>query len=78
MKKFPDRYRLACAAATLLLITGCNDSDDPPVVPVATTTNVSTTVVDGAISNALVCLDKSADGKCDADETRAGPTPPAT
>ena len=70
MKKFPDRYRLACAAATLLLITGCVDDDDAPITPVATTTDVSTTVVDGAIRNALVCLDKSADGKCDADETQ--------
>jgi trimeric autotransporter adhesin len=42
-----------------------------PVVPVAsTTTNVTTTVVDGALQNALVCVDKNLNGVCDAGETQ--------
>lgn len=69
MKKRSNRYMLGSAAA-LLILTGCNEDEDAPVVPVATTTKVSTTVIDGAIRNALVCLDKNANGKCDSDETQ--------
>ena len=39
-----------------------------PVVPA--TTSVSTTVVDGAIQNAVVCLDKNGNGLCDTDEVQ--------
>ena len=35
-----------------------------------TTTNVSTTVIDGAIRNALVCVDKNSNGQCDAGEVQ--------
>lgn len=69
MKNRSNRYMLGSAAA-LLIITGCNEDEDAPVAPVATTTKVSTTVIDGAIRNALVCLDKNANGKCDTDETQ--------
>jgi trimeric autotransporter adhesin len=66
--------RLAVAAAVLSL-AACGggsgsttpiDSTPPPVV--ASTTPVSTTVIDGALQNATVCLDKNANGACDADE----------
>ena len=71
MKNQSDRYKLSCAMAVLLLVAGCGSDDSAtPDVPVPTTTNVSTTVIDGAIRNATVCLDKNANGKCDADETQ--------
>ena len=61
----------ALASAGLLTLAGCgggsNDSVAPPP-PTATTTNVDTTVVDGAISNALVCIDKNGNGRCETDE----------
>jgi len=69
MKNRSNRYMLGSAAA-LLILTGCNDDEDAPVAPVATTTRVSTTVIDGAIRNALVCLDKNANGQCDSGETQ--------
>ena len=42
----------------------------PVVPPVPTTTNVTTTVIDGAIKNAVVCMDKNSNGQCDADEVQ--------
>lgn len=69
MKTRSDRFHLAAVAAASLLIAGCGGDPDP-VPPVATTTNVSTTVIDGLIEKALVCLDKNSNGKCDADETQ--------
>ena len=64
--------RLAVAAAVLSL-AACGggsstptDSTPPPVV--VSTTPVSTTVIDGALQNVTVCLDKNANGACDADE----------
>lgn len=41
----------------------------PPAAPAATT-DVNTTVIDGAVKNAVVCFDKNANGKCDADEAQ--------
>jgi trimeric autotransporter adhesin len=41
-----------------------------PVVPVSTTTNVTSTIIDGALRNALVCVDKNSNGVCDAGETQ--------
>ncbi len=63
------RFGLALSSAGLLVAAGCGGgSDSTPATPVATTTNVSTTVVDGAIKNAVVCLDRNSNGKCDTDE----------
>ena len=42
----------------------------PVAPPVPTTTNVTTTVIDGAIKNATVCMDKNSNGQCDADEVQ--------
>ena len=69
MKNHANRYLLGSAAA-LLILGGCNEDEDAPMAPVATTTKANTTVIDGAIRNALVCLDKNANGKCDTDETQ--------
>ncbi len=41
-----------------------------PVAAAPTTTNVSTTVIDGALKNALVCMDTNLNGVCDAGEVQ--------
>ena len=69
MKLQPKRIgalALAMAGATALL-SGCGGGGGD-ATPVPTTTPFSTTVIDGAIKNAIVCLDKNANGACDADE----------
>jgi hypothetical protein len=68
-----ERWQLTCCGAALLLaIAGCGGGggSGTSATPVATTTDVSTTVVDGAIKNAVVCLDKNSNGKCDSDEVQ--------
>ena len=65
---------LAIASATVLALTACGGGSDAPVTApapapaAATTTAVPVTVVDGAIRNATVCLDKNLNGLCDAGE----------
>ncbi|CAN5659401.1 hypothetical protein BH11PSE7_BH11PSE7_29270 [soil metagenome] len=62
---------LAIASAAVLALTACgggSDSPAPAPAPAATTTAVPVTVVDGAITNATVCLDKNLNGLCDAGE----------
>jgi hypothetical protein len=69
MKLQPKRLgalALAMAGVTALL-SGCGGGGGD-ATPVPTTTPFSTTVIDGAIKNAIVCLDKNANGACDADE----------
>ena len=54
-----------------LLLTACgggSSNDNAVVLP--TTVDQTITVVDGLIKGALVCLDKNANGACDADETQ--------
>ncbi|MCP5265867.1 MAG: hypothetical protein H6934_07130 [Burkholderiaceae bacterium] len=77
MRRTPrPRHSLALCAftVTLLAAAGCG-SDDATTTPTPSqqppapqTTAVSTTVVDGPIQNALVCLDKNANDVCDTDE----------
>lgn len=56
--------RFASVVTTVLLIAGCGGgSDNGP-----TTTSVTTKVIDGAIRNALVCMDSNTNGTCDAAE----------
>jgi hypothetical protein len=64
---------LAIASAAVMALTACGGGSDaaapaPAPAPAATTTAVPVTVVDGAISNATVCLDKNLNGLCDAGE----------
>ena len=66
-RKGLKRLSLALAGAALLTLAGCGGSPGG-AVPEATTQDVVTRVVDGAISNALVCLDKNGNGACDAGE----------
>ena len=68
-----DRIRLAWTGAALLALTACGGGSDPPATPpvaMPATTSVSTKVVDGAIENALVCIDKNSNGICDPGETQ--------
>ena len=68
------RLSLALAGAALAALAGCGGGSGgaavvPVVVPPATT-NVTTRVIDGALRNALVCVDKNLNGACDASETQ--------
>ena len=77
----PTRQATAAPFASLvssligsaLLLTACGGSDNATVQPPAvapTTVDQTVTVLDGLIKGALVCLDKNANGACDADETQ--------
>ncbi len=57
------RVALAVASAATLSLYGCGGGGGG-----STTSEVDVTVVDGAIQNATVCLDKNGNGACDADE----------
>ena len=67
--KIQRRRLVATIALTIAgasaLLTGCGGGGGTPV---ATSTPLSATVIDGAIMNAVVCLDKNANGACDAGE----------
>lgn len=69
-----QRLNTALAGAALAALAACGGGSDdaaaPAPVAAPTTTNIGTTVVDGPIRNALVCVDKNANGVCDADETQ--------
>ncbi len=67
------RLTLAMAGAAIVTLVGCGGSPGggaaaPTPTPEITTADVATTVIDGAISNALVCMDKNRNGDCDASE----------
>ena len=72
MTKTWKKLTLAFTSAGLLTIYGCGGGGDstPPAnpAPIATTSNIEITVIDGPIQNAVVCLDKNANGVCDAGE----------
>ncbi|MBW8832276.1 MAG: hypothetical protein JF606_23290 [Burkholderiales bacterium] len=61
---------MCCSVALLLAIAGCGGGGSGGTSASSATTDVSTTVVDGAIKNAVVCLDKNGNGKCDSDEVQ--------
>jgi trimeric autotransporter adhesin len=58
----------------ILGATGCGGGGGggavAPVAPASTTTNVSTTVIDGVLKNAVVCMDVNLNGLCDAGEVQ--------
>jgi hypothetical protein len=63
---------LAIASAAVMALTACGGGSDAaapaPAPAPAATTPVPVTVVDGAIRNATVCLDKNKNGLCDTGE----------
>ena len=60
------RWKFKCAALALAATAGaCSDGGGGSG---SGFTSVTTTVIDGAIKNALVCLDKNRNGQCEVDE----------
>jgi len=59
------RVAVAAVFATGALISGCGGGGGGST---STTTPFSASVIDGAIFNALVCLDKNRNGQCDSSE----------
>lgn len=59
------RLTLGLASASLFALHGCGGSSSPAI---DSTTSVSVRVIDGAIQNAMVCLDKNSNGLCDTGE----------
>jgi hypothetical protein len=69
MKLTFSRMALALASAGIAVLYGCGGGGGSGVsVASSGMTAFSTTVIDGPIQNALVCLDKNASGTCDAGE----------
>ena len=81
MKATWKKLAFGVASAGLLTLYGCGGGDasnapipaalatgQPSTVTLVTTADVPVTVVDGPIRNATVCLDKNANGVCDAGE----------
>lgn len=66
MKPNFRKAALSVSLSALLGLAACGGGGGS--APAATTTAVPTTVIDGAISNALVCLDKNQNGACDSGE----------
>ena len=73
MKLKPIHLLLAGSGLASAMLAGCggDGSDTPAVTPVAETVSINSTVVDGAIGNALVCLDLNSNGACDSGEPSA-------
>ena len=65
----PDTRLAAIAVAVAALLAGCSSSEEGPAEP--DLQEVRTSVIDGAIQNATVCLDKNENGACDAGEPSA-------
>ena len=68
MNKQLKRFALAVSSTGLLAVAGCGGGDE--TTRAAPLSSVSTTVVDGAIKDALVCLDSNSNGTCEAAEVQ--------
>ncbi|MBX3621657.1 MAG: hypothetical protein KF891_16935 [Rhizobacter sp.] len=69
MAHTPSTTHLGALFATVGLLTACGGGDSAP--PPATTATVATTVLDGPLHNATVCLDMNDNGACDSEEPNA-------
>ena len=58
------------ATATVTAPAAPAAHDTPVASPAPATTDVTAKVIDGAIKNATVCMDKNSNGQCDADEVQ--------
>ena len=67
MKSSTSHFTLGLIAAAVLTLSACGGGGDGGV---AGTTPVTTTVMDGLIQNALVCVDANKNGVCDPTETQ--------
>lgn len=65
----PDTRLAATALAVGALLAGCGSADETPPEPA--TQEIRTSVIDGAIQNATVCMDRNNNDACDADEASA-------
>ncbi len=74
MSSKSQRIAFALCSIAALAASGCGGSggsdSGTTTPPTPTTSNVDVTVIDGAIKNALVCLDANSNGSCDAGETQ--------
>lgn len=73
MKLKPIHLLLASSGLASAMLAGCggDGGDTAAVTPAAETVSIQSTVVDGAIGNALVCLDLNTNGACDSSEPSA-------
>ena len=74
MKLRPLHLLLATSGLASAILAGCGgDGNDTTATetPLAETVTINSTVVDGAIQNALVCLDLNSNGACDTGEPSA-------
>ncbi len=62
------RSGVALSGAAMLVLAGCGGGSSTPA---ATSVDIATIVIDGAIENALVCVDSNVNGRCDTDEVQA-------
>jgi hypothetical protein len=67
MKLSKLNLMLAASGLMSMALVGCGGGSDA-AAPTEAPVNVPVTVVDGAIQNAVVCLDRNANGACDAGE----------
>lgn len=65
-----NHFQAASVSASVLALVlgGCGGSDASSPNAAPASVEVTTSVVDGRISNALVCLDRNSNGACDSDE----------
>jgi hypothetical protein len=65
-------FQFACSALALAALAACggHDVDAPDASALPATIDISTTVIDGALHNALVCVDDNGNGACDAGEVQ--------
>lgn len=69
----PNPKPLVLGIAILLGVVGCGGgggTNAAPETPASLTTNVSTTVIDGVLKNAIVCMDYNLNGVCDTGEVQ--------
>ena len=66
MKTRSSKQNIVAACAATIALAGCGGSGDG--TPVANSSMLTVTVIDGAIEGALVCLDVNSNGMCETGE----------
>lgn len=72
MKITTPRFTLGLIAAAVFTLTACGGGGGTTTAeaPAVKTASVTTTVMDGLIQNALVCIDTNSNGACETTETQ--------